>query len=363
MSLLTGSESYIESERIKYLGNDVTAIELSQKVSRRLKSYPKRMRNNLWRVLLKKYPDALARIVKAMADTGEGTDACLRNGAIPMPVHFYSPIPDISELETRDVWNKKSAMAGIDLRSEFQVAEMHRLGALYGSECDWPKDPTADRKQFYTHNGSFSYGCAAALHTRIRDAKPARIIEVGSGNSSKVISKALMLNASETSVKAQYTIIDPYPNLEICKNLPNISNIIAKQIELCDPRDFEVLEENDILFIDSSHVVKVGSDVNFLILDVLPRLKPGVIIHFHDISLPYEYPKAYATNPQFRVFWNEAYLLQAFMACNADFEILQMMNYLQVDHMDEFRKAFPKFKVEDNWANSGSFWIRKKPVT
>jgi len=100
----------------------------------------------------------------------------------------------------------------------------------------------------------------------------------------------------------EYVIIDPYP-LDIIKNeLKNITKLIIEKGELLDSAFFDQLQKNDILFIDSGHTVKTGSDVNYLILDILPRIKPGVVIHFHDISLPYEYPKIYYTNPQFRVF-------------------------------------------------------------
>lgn len=121
------------------------------------------------------------------------------------------------------------------------------------------------------------------------------------GNSSLVISEAITDNRNE-NFPVEYVIIDPYP-LDIIKNeLKNITKLIIEKGELMDSAFFDQLQKNDILFIDSGHTVKTGSDVNYLILDILPRIKPGVVIHFHDISLPYEYPKIYYTNPQFRVF-------------------------------------------------------------
>jgi hypothetical protein len=131
-------------------------------------------------------------------------------------------------------------------------------------------------------------------------------------------------------------------------------------VELCSPALFERLEENDILFIDSSHSVKIGSDVNFLYLEVLPRLKPGVVVHIHDIPMPYEYTKTYATNPAFRMFWTESYLLQAFLIYNSEFEVLLSMAYLQGSHPDLYREAFPSFDPEAD-TGSGSIWIRRKP--
>lgn len=301
-----------------------------------------------------------ARLVKYMATTGRGTDECLAVGCLPMNVHYYSPIPDINELANRRIWDKKSELSGIDFRPEQQLALLAQLGQKFGSECDWPLTPTAIPTQFYLKNNSFSYGCASALHTMIRRFKPQHFIEIGSGHSSKVISKAFELNKDNDHVHTpEYIVVDPYPDELLLKQLPSVSRILKEKVECVDPKLFERLGENDILFVDSGHTVRTGSDVNFIILEVLPRLRPGVIIHFHDINLPYEYQKVYFTNPQFRMFWTEAYLLQAFLAFNRDFEILLAMNYLQTDHMNKFRNAFSPFKLEDNWANSGSFWIRR----
>lgn len=317
------------------------------------------IKNKFDDLLLKRAPV----LVKRMADTGKGTDECLKLGCLPMNVHFYSPVPDIPDLENRKVWNHKSELAGIDFRPEKQLQLLKQLGAEYGSECNWPLHPTGKDAEFYLKNSSFSYGCAAALYTIIRHFKPRRFIEIGSGHSSKVIASALEKNKQDDSSYAyEYTIIDPYPG-EMVSKLPAVSQLVKAKVECVDPKLFENLGKNDIVFVDSSHTVKTGGDVTFMILDVLPRLNPGVLVHFHDINLPYEYPKVYFTNPQFRVFWTEAYLLQAFLAFNNKFEVLLAMNYLQSDHMDEFCHAFAPFKLEDNWANSGSFWIRRTAST
>ncbi len=305
---------------------------------------------------------AIARVVREVAETGIGTDACLELGCLPMLVNFYSPVPDIKDLGQRQVWAHRSDLTGIDFDIENQVKFLTRLGKEYGRECKWPRTPTKTPNEFYTDNGCFSFGCAASLHSVLRSFKPKHVIEIGSGNSSLVISKALSLNAGDSSeVNSEYTIVDPYPRDIITKDcLRGVSQIIKKRAELMDLSLFDQLEENDVLFIDSSHTVRTGGDVNFLILEVLPRLKPGVIVHFHDIHLPYEYHETYFTNPKFRVFWTEAYLLQAFLSCNAEYEILMAMNYLMVERLDDFCAAFPYFDLENNWANSGSFWIRRK---
>lgn len=307
------------------------------------------------------FASALAPIIRFMAYTGAGTDACLRQGCLPMPVNFYSPVPDVAALERRNVWDRRSDLVGIDFRPKAQVALLKELGHRFGHECDWPPNSKGANNQFYTENGTFSYGCAASTHCILRDFKPRRVVEVGSGNSSLVIASALRMNANNSAAGyPEYSIVDPYPGKSIQKGLPGLTRLINQRVELLDVNLFEQLGENDVLFIDSGHTVRIGGDVNFLILDVLPLLAPGVIVHFHDIGLPYEYPKVYATNPHFRVFWTEAYLLQAFLCFNSQFDILLAMSYLMTERKEEFRAAFPPYDPAQHVAISGSFWILRK---
>ncbi|MGH2360022.1 MAG: class I SAM-dependent methyltransferase, partial [bacterium] len=227
-----------------------------------------------------------------MAETGVGTDECLKQGCLPMLVHYYSPVPDIEDLKARRVSDRRSPMAGIDVRAGQQLELLAKLGRDFGHECRWPHDPTEDKYQFFTNNTGFSYGCAAATHGIIRKSKPRRVIEVGSGASSRVIAAALRMNALETGQPADYTIVDPYPGPEL-EALPGLTRIVRQRVELLDVDRFKELGTNDVLFVDSGHTVRIGGDVNFLILDVLPVLAPGVIAHFHDIALPYEYAEVY----------------------------------------------------------------------
>lgn len=305
--------------------------------------------------------DTLALLVRRMAESGEGTDACLDLDCLPMLVHYYSPVPDIKDLHKREIWTKVADLTGIDFNVENQLAFLAEVGAQYGRECDWPLDKTANKYQFFVNNNSFNFGCAASLHTIIRHFRPKRIIEIGSGNSSRVISAAVSENRKSTPDHfLEYTIVDPYPDEAALFGLPNLTHIKKDRVELLDPSFFNQLEENDLLFIDSGHSVKIGGDVNYLILQILPRLAHGVVIHFHDIPLPYEYPEVYYTNPAFRMFWTESYLLQAFLSFNSDFEILLGMAYLMVNHLDVFSNAFPMFDPKIHEASAGSFWIRRK---
>lgn len=303
------------------------------------------------------YAKILPSLVATMAQTGAHTDECLAKGALPVPIHYYSPVPDIADLKQRGVFAKKSQLKGIRFREKEQLDFLVELGKKFGEECEWPYEQTNKPEDFYLNNTSFSYGCAATLHSIIRYYRPKNVIEIGSGYSSRVISAALDKNLGE-GYGCNYEIIDPYPKEITEKKLTRVNRITKERVEFVDQNIFNRLEENDILFIDSGHTVRIGGDVNFLFLDVLPALKKGVIVHIHDISLPYEYPEIYYTNPTFRVFWTEAYLLQAFLCFNAAFEILLAVHFLQTNYRDIFCNVFPKSDPEKNWG-SGSFWIQK----
>src|SRR6266568_1155891 len=301
----------------------------------------------------------LAKIIKITAATGKGSDICLEEGFLPLPVHFYSPVPDLSDLVKRNIWEKVSDLPGINFRRQEQPAFLAQMAERFAGECQWPLMPTNDSQQFYLKNPSFGYGCAASTHCMIRCYEPAAVIEIGSGMSSRVIAAALGVNRREGH-PSQYLIVDPYPGAEISGGAIDGAELVKTRVELLDTSFFSLLKENDILFIDSSHSVKTGSDVNYLYLEVLPRLDPVVIVHVHDICFPYEYPRAYATSESFRQFWTEQYLLQGFLQFNDEFEVLLSLNYLMVDHAAFFREVFPYYAPDVHPSISGSFWMRRK---
>jgi hypothetical protein len=310
----------------------------------------------IFKILLR----VLIKFFRIVALTGHGSDICLENGFLPLRVHFYSPVPDIKDLEQRKVWDFRSRLPGIDFNSDNQIRLIKEIGADYADECNWPMQPVDDSVAFYLDNPSFSYGCAAATHCLIRKSKPRTVIEIGSGMSSRVISKALTMNMTDTTHPADYIIVDPYPGDDFKNGKVKNKSLVSNRVELLDPDFFSVLEEDDILFIDSGHCVRIGGDVNFLFLEVLPNLNPGVMIHIHDIGIPYEYPETYARSETFRQFWTEQYLLQAFLCFNSEFEILLAMNYLMTDHLETFKSSFPHYTPGTHLNNSGSFWIRRK---
>jgi hypothetical protein len=184
----------------------------------------------------------------------------------------------------------------------------------------------------------------------VRHFQPRRIIEVGSGFSSLVLGQAARQN--KTSV---LTCIDPFPSEFVRSNsISALSSLIQTKVEDLDLEFFSQLDSGDVLFIDSSHTVKIGGDVNYLFLEVIPRLKPGVLVHIHDIFLPFDYRREWVLD-ELR-FWTEQYLLQAFLAFNSQFEVLLANSYLNHYHQEELKTAFPGLP---SW-QGGSFWMGRK---
>ena len=186
----------------------------------------------------------------------------------------------------------------------------------------------------------------------VRHFRSQRIIEVGSGFSSLVLGQAAAKNKTSSLI-----CIDPFPG-ELLRNgrVPALQSLIETKVQDVDLEFFSQLDRGDILFIDSSHAVKIGGDVNYLFLEVLPRLNPGVIVHVHDIFFPFEYRRHWVLN-EFR-FWTEQYLLQAFLTFNSEFEVLLANYYLSRYYKEHLQAAFPDLL---RWIG-GSFWMRRKTI-
>lgn len=269
----------------------------------------------------------VAPVVALLARREVGRDVFVKRGVLPVPLHYYQPAFDPDTVPER-VWSRRHDMPGVDWREDAQL-ELLRSFAEHGDETDWPAEKTGET--YYTGSGSFGAASAYLLHAFVRHYKPGRVIEVGAGHSTLIFRGAIDMNGSGT-----LTTIDPYPGEQV-HGLP-VDELIAEKVESVPVERFEELGAGDMLFIDSSHVIRTGGDVQFLYLDVLPRLKPGVLVHIHDIQLPYEYPRSYPP----RYFWTEQYLLQAFLAHNPRFEVLLGGYMLQTDHPDVFREVFPR---------------------
>ncbi len=271
-------------------------------------------------------------------------------GVLPVPYHFYSPVFDATSLPT-STWSRESALPGVDLRAEHQLALLERF--CYSEELrQFPVEGNI-RAGFCYGNGMFGPGDAEILYSIIRHFKPRRMIEIGSGCSTMLAKAALERNRAEGH-DAEHICIEPYtaPWLE---NL-GLTQVIRDRVENLDPALFQTLRENDILFIDSSHVVRTGGDVVFEYLEVVPRLRPGVLVHVHDVFLPFEYPLVWSRD--LKLFWTEQYLVQAFLAFNAEFEIVLALNYLNSYHREALARAAPVYAGQRG-AQPGSLWIRR----
>lgn len=155
--------------------------------------------------------------------------------------------------------------------------------------------------------------------------------------------------------ECELVAIDPHPSRVLRSGFPGLLRLITEKVESVDVEEFYTLNEGDILFIDSSHVLKIGNDVWYLYNEILPSLRKGVLVHVHDVFLPMNYPKKWVIK-QGR-FWNEQYVLKAFLTFNTCYEVLLAMSYMHVKHPDALEKAFSSYDRHRVWP--GSFWIRK----
>lgn len=269
------------------------------------------------------------------------------------PGHYYSPVPTLEEINENypDFWQKhpQLELTGIDLSPEKQIELFNKIKSNY-NDLDIPSDEHESNSRYYFNNGFYSYTDGIVLALMMLHFKPKRIIEIGSGFSS-----ALMLDINEKYLNGltELTFIEPYPSrLKDLLKAEESVNIIEKNIQLTDVKKFESLSKNDILFIDSSHVCKTGSDVLHIYFNILPKLQSGVLIHVHDIFYPFEYPKMWIEQG---ITWNETYLLRALLTNNQSFEILFFADYMHKFHPEIFAETPLAFK-----STGGNIWLRKK---
>jgi hypothetical protein len=296
-------------------------------------------------------------VFAAVGRTGDGSKECIRHGFVPVALHFYQPVFDPDTVGP-EVWERRHSLPGVNFSPERQLDYLRHLAA-FGGECRWPARPTRGGEYHY-ENGAFGYSSACLLHSVVRLNRPAKVIEVGAGMSTLVLAGALRANQAADQHPAELISIDPYPS-PVLATLPRESlRMLASPVEQVPLAEFTSLRTGDLLFIDSSHVIRTGGDVTFLYLDVLPRLAPGVIVHIHDIQFPYEYPRVYADGSGGpRYFWTEQYLLQAFLAMNQQFEVLLAGHFLQRDHLEAFMRSFPLLRPDHHRVTS-SFYMKRR---
>lgn len=275
----------------------------------------------------------------------------LRFGVWPLWDHYYEPLFNVKNLRhsLRDIRN----LPGFDMNKDKQIALLESFD--YSEELrQLPVEFPGKEGVFYFNNPSFGTGDSEILYSIVRKFKPKKIIEIGSGFSTLMTKEAIQKNRMESEegqYECEYICIEPYEN----PWLENIGvTLIRKKLEDVEAEIFEQLEAGDILFIDSSHIIRPQGDVLTEYLEILPLIKSGVLVHIHDIFTPRDYLDEWLYD-QVR-FWNEQYLLEAFLTCNDKYRVLLAVNYMSHENYELISKRCPML---DEKREPGSFWIQK----
>jgi hypothetical protein len=268
--------------------------------------------------------------------------------------HFYSPVVDPATLDPSALWPDAPEVVGIDFNDASHIEILKQAFPRFASLYDYPdrleESPTLTR--FFTENSQFSWLDARTLFVMLHLLRPRRIVEVGSGYSSLLMSD---VNERFFDRGIDLTCVEPYPRPFLAHGLPEVSRLLTARVQEVGLDLFAGLEAGDVLFIDSSHVAKTGSDVNFLFFEVFPRLAPGVYVHVHDIFLPHEYPRDWVM--ELNRSWNEQYLLRALLQGGCAFEVVFGCSYAY--------SRFPELVVaalnrpDGAGFGGGSFWMRR----
>lgn len=272
----------------------------------------------------------------------------LRAGCFPIRDHYYEP--SFRNAPIRELLSTERDLPGIAWSSGGQLQLLASFS--YNTELATLSRQERGKHEFYLDNGAFGSGDAEYWYNLIRLKKPKRIIEIGSGFSTRMARRALEANEREDpQYTCEHILIEPYEH-EWLEELG--ITVIREKVEDSDMRIFKKLEADDILFIDSSHIIRPRGDVLFEYLELLPALNVGVIVHIHDIFSPKDYPAEWIVDDV--RFWNEQYLLEAFLTSNSDWRIIGALNFLRHHHYDELKAKCP-FLTEDR--EPGSFYIQR----
>ncbi|HET8861520.1 class I SAM-dependent methyltransferase [Marivirga sp.] len=268
-------------------------------------------------------------------------------GFFPIVNHYYEP-----RFDFRDYKQKKRKILGINFQDAFQLDLLRSFS--YQKELISISNNTPKSGKYYYDNGSYPSGDSECYYSMIRKFQPSNIIEIGSGFSTLIAFEAINKNNQDNLTNTDLICIEPY-------EMPWLDNLniklIREKVENIKNETFKKLKKNDILFIDSSHIIRPNGDVLYEIFEILPNLNSGVLIHFHDIFTPFDYPQDWLKE-EFRL-WNEQYLLEAFLSYNDSFEVILAMTFMTNQFPKEIYKAFPVLG-KDTKRIPGSFWIRKK---
>lgn len=262
-------------------------------------------------------------------------------GVSVVPSHFYFPVPDLKLFRGKD-WSARRPCAGLDFRLDDQVRRLQTEILPFASEwIVFPERANCDPHKFHFNNGFFEHVDAEVAYSFVRSRKPHRIVEVGCGYSTLLIAAAMRRNAAE-GAEGEYIGIEPHPAPFLKDGVPGLTRLLEVRVQEAPLEIFHSLRAGDILFIDSSHVVSIDSDVVHECLRILPELAPGVLVHFHDIFAPLDYPEKFVKTSL--CFWGEQYLLEAFLAFNSAFQVVWTGSAMQTFHPEVLREAFPAWR-------------------
>jgi predicted O-methyltransferase YrrM len=274
-----------------------------------------------------------------------------RVGVLPIRRHYYEPYYSAADMPAPP--SAPRPLPGIDLDPEGQREWLKRL--VYGQETLGLPLEKRREGEFYFHNGAFESGDAEYLYSMVRALRPRTILEIGSGMSTLMAIQAIRRNAADDGgYRCRHVCIEPFEHAWL-EGLP--VELIRKRVETVDLEPFTALEENDILFIDSSHVIRPQGDVLCEYLHILPSLRPGVFVHVHDIFTPRDYLREWLFD-EVRL-WNEQYLLEAFLSFNDHYRVVGAVNQLAHEYPADLGRVCPVFEREASWREPGSFWMVK----
>jgi hypothetical protein len=271
---------------------------------------------------------------------------------LPQPLgHFYSPVtdPDALAADAARLWPTHTETPGLDLHLDGQRRLLREVFPALLADFDYAHSANQDPQRFHCDNGQFGTADARVLFALLRHWRPTRMIEVGSGFSTLL---AADVNLRFLDGALQLTAIEPYPR-SFLRDLAGLHALRIERVQDTPQSVFDSLAAGDVLFIDSSHVLKTGSDLTWLLTRVLPTLHPGVRIHLHDVFLPDDYPPQWAIAENRS--WNEQYALQAMLANNPRYRVLFGTQCALTRLADDARAAFGAMAGQ-SW-QGGSFWI------
>lgn len=276
--------------------------------------------------------------------------ALMKVGVLPVTDHYYEPL--FSPAHLRMPLQRERFLPGIDLNIEEQLGILDMYD--FGAELSEIPVKGTNPWEFAYENGVFEAGDAEYWYCLIRMFKPGRIVEIGSGKSTLMAIRAISQNKrDDPSYSCEHICIEPFESPYLEKY--GIT-VIRKNVEQVGLSVFTELKRNDILFIDSSHIIRPQGDVLFEYLEVLPILNSGVIVHVHDIFTPRDYPERWLIDEM--KLWNEQYLLEAFLTNNREFRVIAALNYLKHNHFAALSGKCPVLKMKPD-SEPGSFYLIK----